>query len=87
MTPLAAFLRAATAAERERCALLAGTSVSYLYQLAGCHRKNPGSALANGIAQATTTLHAESGGRLPALSVETLATMCAMAGFDDLGSA
>jgi hypothetical protein len=79
-TPLADFLRIATPAERERCAVLAGTSVSYLYQLAGCHRKRPSAELALLIEDATRTLSKESNGRLPTINARTVATMCAVMG-------
>lgn len=79
-TPLSDFLRSATPAERERCALLAGTSVSYLYQIAGCHRPNPSADLAVLIEDATRVLHAETFGRLPIIDVRTIATMCAVSG-------
>lgn len=82
MTPLAIYLRAASKAERERTAALAGTSVGYLYQLAGCHRCNPATQLALGIASATRAVAAESEGRLKEVTVEQLATMCAVSAFE-----
>lgn len=85
MTPLSDFLRIASPEQRERCATLAGTSVGYLYQLAGCHRRNPSATLALRIAEATETLHRETEGRLPIVTAEQLATMCAVAGFEDMG--
>lgn len=84
MTPLSDFLRRATAAERDRCAALAGTSVGYLYQLAGCHRRNPSVALAVRLAEATEILHRESEGRLPAITAEQIASMCAIADFENV---
>jgi hypothetical protein len=79
-TPLSDFLQAATPAERERCALLAGTKVNYLYQVAGCHRPRPSAEFAVLLEDATRTLHAETGGRLPIVDVRTIATMCATVG-------
>ena len=79
MTILLDFLQAASSDERERCALLAGTTVNYLYQLAGCNRQQAGSDLALRIEDATTTMNIETSGRLPAISVRELAAMCAVA--------
>lgn len=84
MTPLSDFLRIASPEQRERCATLAGTSVGYLYQLAGCHRRNPSVNLAVRLAEATETLHRETDGRLPIVTAEQIATMCAVAGFEDM---
>jgi hypothetical protein len=82
-TPLSDLLRAATPAERERIASLAGgTTVNYLYQLAGCHRPRPSAEFAVQLADATATLHRETKGRLPILTVREIATMCALAGLD-----
>jgi hypothetical protein len=82
MTPLAQYLRDASPDERQRTASLAGTSVGYLYQLAGCHRSNPSAALAVGIEHGTRTVAADSEGRLTPVSVGELATMCAAACFE-----
>lgn len=82
-TPLAEWLRAAGADQRLRMAELAGTSVNYLYQLAGCYRKQVKADLAFRIEDATKTLHAESGGKLPIIAARTIATMCMVAVADD----
>lgn len=79
ITPLSHWLRAATAAERTRMAELAGTTVNYLYQLAGCSRSVPKADLAFRIEEATKVVHAEVGDRLPIISAKTIATMCAIA--------
>lgn len=84
-TKLADFLRAATPEEREQCATKAGTSVQYLYQLAGLHRTNPGVQIAVGIERATTEMSRESDGRLPVVTALDLAEMARMADFDDVG--
>ena len=84
-TKLSDFLRAATPEERERCAQKAGTSVMYLYQLAGAHRKNPGVMIAMGIEQATKEMHEESGGRLPVITMHDLAEMSRLVDFDVVG--
>lgn len=73
-TPLALWLRKATTDEREKLAQAAGTEVNYLYQLASC-RREPKVGLALRIAWATESMQCE---RLPAISVEQLATMCAV---------
>ena len=81
-TILKTFLQLATPEERERCAQLAGTQVSYLYQLSGLHRTNPGVRLAVDLEHATQQLHAETKGRLPVVTTRDLADMCRMADFD-----
>lgn len=81
-TKLKTFLQLATAEERERCAQLAGTQVSYLYQLSGLHRTNPGVRLAQDLEDATRQLHAETDGRLPVVTVRELADMATTAEFD-----
>ncbi len=72
MKTLQKFLRVATNAERELVASEAGTSVAYLYQLAGGHRKNPGAALAAGIERSTRALHKANPSRIPVVTVMTL---------------
>ena len=66
--------------ERERLALLAGTTVNYLYSIAGCHRPNTSAATAVSIEDATRALHAETKGRTQIITVRELATMCQLAG-------
>lgn len=75
-TVLAHWLRAASPDERERLATLAGTSVLYLYNLAAC-RREPKVGLALRIAAASAEVAREG---LLEISVEQLATMCAMEG-------
>lgn len=82
-TPLAELLREANDDERERIAQLAGTSVGYLYILAGCHRPNPSARLAFAIEDSTTTVHQETGGRLPVVTARQIATMCDAACFKE----
>ncbi len=84
-TKLAEFLRAATPEEREQCAVKAGTSVQYLYQLAGLHRTNPGVQIAIGVERATTEMSKDSNGRLPVVTAQDLAEMARMADFDNVG--
>lgn len=79
-SPLALWLRAADASERERCARLAGTTVNYLYALAGGHREVPKANLAFNIEDATRTLHDETSGRLPVVAARELAFMHALTG-------
>jgi hypothetical protein len=78
-TPLAAWLRAASPDQRERLATLAGTSVSYLWQIATC-RREPSVSLALGIEDGTRLLRAESRRKLPLVTARELATMCALEG-------
>lgn len=83
-TPLAAFLQAATPEQRERCASLAGSTVGYLYQLAGCHRPNPRARLAMRLEEATRVLSKETRGVLPVVTASQLATMCDLSGMHAL---
>jgi hypothetical protein len=76
-TPLAAWLRSATPEERDRLATLAGTETNYLYQLAAC-RREPKVGLALRIEVATEELQRDG---LERITVEQLATMCAVKGF------
>jgi len=78
-TPLAAWLRAASPDQRERLATLAGTSVSYLWQIATC-RREPSVSLALGIEDGTRALRTESRRKLPLVTARELATMCALEG-------
>ena len=82
-TPLAQFLRDATPEERDETAALAGTTTGNLYQYAGCHRTNPGVRLALGIVDATRIMAERSNGRLKAVSIEQLASMCFANDFSD----
>lgn len=86
-TPLLAWLRLATKPERERLAALAGTDVGYLYLLATCQRRNPAAKLALGIEDGTRQMHEETGGKLPIVTVRTLASMCAVKDFQDAKTA
>lgn len=83
MKSLQEFLRAATADEREGVAAEAGTSVGYLYQLAGGHRRNPSAALAVAIQRATQRLHDAHPGRIPVVTVEALAAGSVLNDFTD----
>jgi len=76
ITPLLAALRTLTVEEQEQFARLAGTSRSYLYQLAICSRSSPRSKLAKGIADASVVLHLQTLGRSPKLTIDTIASMC-----------
>lgn len=78
-TPLLVWLRAATPDQRSRLAAIAGTSVTYLYQLATCTRPRPSAELALAIEDGTR-LMADEG--LPVVSVRELATMCALQGLE-----
>ncbi len=75
MTLLANWLNLATPAEREELAQFAQTSVNYLYQLAGCHTKNPGVMLAWRLSLGTLTANRKNP-ELPYISLEALAKMC-----------
>lgn len=82
-TPLMSVLRSFESdAERQRFAELAGTTVNYLYALAGCHRgqRGPSAALAIGIEDASVIVNRETRGRIPIVTVREIASMCAIAG-------
>jgi hypothetical protein len=82
-TPLIALLRAfQDDAERTAFAEEAGTTVSYLYSLAGCHRgqRGPSAALALGIEDASVAWNEKTQGRIPKITVREIATMCAVVG-------
>lgn len=82
MTPLARFLKDATPDERSRAASLAGTSVAYLYQLGGCHRKSTSASLAIALEHSTHAVAQDSGGRLKGVTAMQLATMCVAEDFE-----
>lgn len=79
VTPLLTALRACSVDEQYEFARLAGTKRNYLYQLATCHRKNPGLKLAQAICDASADLHRRTAGRVPALTTADIAGMCAIA--------
>jgi hypothetical protein len=80
-SPLTALLRACKD-DDERCAFaeMAGTTVNYLYALAGCHRGQPRAGLAVGIEDASVILNRQTKGRTPIVTVREIATMCAVSG-------
>jgi hypothetical protein len=61
--------------EREQFAALAGTEVSYLYQIGGCHRE-PKVGLAFHIEDASATM-SQHNKSLPRVTARDLARMCA----------
>lgn len=73
-TPLLQILRGLTPDQREEFALLAGTSVSYAYQLAGCNRKSCRAGLTKGLADASVIMAAKYG--TPMITMSEIATMC-----------
>lgn len=81
-TCLRVLLQTCTPTERDRLADLAGTTVGYLHQLAGCHRGVPRADLAVRIEDASTRMHVESDGRLPVVTARDIATMCAVRGLE-----
>ena len=79
-TPIARWLRLATPEERTRAAALAGTSVNYLYQLAGAFRGAPRVDKAFALEDAFRILHEESLGRLPLITAREISIMHALSG-------
>jgi len=69
---LAEWMRAATVKEREKLALKAGTTVGYLYQIAGGHAKNISLRKAVAIVSFTVHLHMKAPKRLPEVTFEDL---------------
>lgn len=65
---LSKFLRLATEEERVALATHAGTTIGYLYQLAGGHRVNPATSISVGIENGTRALRRHN----PALPVVTV---------------
>lgn len=82
-TLLTSLLRSCTPEQRLWLAEQAGTTVNYLYLLAGCHRQ-PGTALAVAIEDASRALHARAG--TPIITVREIATMCELAEFEPLAT-
>lgn len=75
-TPLLAALRTLTVEEQHQFAKLAGTSRSYLYQLAICHRTSPRAKLVQGISAASVQMHVQTLGRSPKITMDELISMC-----------
>lgn len=78
VTPLLAWLRAATADQRERMVTLAGTTTNYVYQCAspkGGRGKKLTADLAFRLEDAMQTLEKETNGKLVAVSARELAAM------------
>lgn len=78
ITPLLAWLRAATSEQRERMATLTGTTLNYTYQLAspgGGRGKKMTADLAFRLEDAMTAIEKESGGALKAVTARELAAM------------
>lgn len=75
-TPLLECLRVCSTEEQHELARLAGTTRTYLYQLATCQRRSTSAAKACDISDAVNKMHVKSLGRIPKLSVEELARMC-----------
>lgn len=74
-TPLLEVLRQlGSDARRTEFAAAAGTSVNYLYQLAGCNRRTCGAHLAKRIADASCEMALRYGS--DELTMEQIATMC-----------
>lgn len=77
-TPLLQLLRQCTVPEQHELARLAGTKRGYLYQLASCHRCSVRAHLGYQISRAATIMHVKSLGRIPKITIDELATMCAI---------
>lgn len=75
-TPLLALLRALDTEQREALALLAGTTVSYLYALGSCQRGACRSDLALAIEKASESMCERTGGQSPIVTMAELAQMC-----------
>lgn len=73
MATLADWLKHASPDDRLEVATSCGTTVNYLYQIAGGHVKSPGVVLAAGLSRAIGRLSKASGGDLPTVSIEEIA--------------
>jgi hypothetical protein len=83
-TPLANILRLSTDEQRTFLATTAGTTVNYLYSLAGCHREKLSAQLAFAIEDASQLLHDQTGGDIPVVTARQLTSMCSLRGMDDI---
>lgn len=83
-TPLANILRLSTDEQRTFLAETAGTTVNYLYSLAGCHREKLSAKLAFAIEDASRQLSDKTGGDIPPVSARQLTSMCSLRGMDDV---
>lgn len=83
-TPLMQLLRICSPDQRQWLAEQAGTNVNYLYAIAGCHRQKISVQLAVAIEEASQELHGTTGGKTPVVTCQQIASMCAIAGFDDV---
>lgn len=81
-TPLLVLLRCLDSDQRETLALWSGTTVNYLYSLAGGHRNSPRAELAFRIEDASVRLSKENGGKLPVVTAREIATMAALRGLN-----
>jgi hypothetical protein len=77
-TPLLKLLRCCTVAEQHELARLAGTTRNYLYQMAGCHRKEFSASKVMAVSEAATRMHVKSLGRIPKISAEAITAMCSL---------
>jgi hypothetical protein len=80
-TPLTELLRACNDRQRLMLAEKAGTSVNYLYSIAGCHRERVNVKLALAIEDASRDMALDNGGLTPVVTARQLATMCVVAPF------
>lgn len=80
-TPLANLLIALTPEQRTTLASNSGTTVNYLYAMAGCHRERISATLAIAIEDTSTAMNAEFG--TPIVTAREISTMCVLVGFDD----
>lgn len=79
ITPLLRLLRQlGTEPKRGEFAREAGTSVNYLYQLAGCKRASCSALKAKRIADASVLMHEKYGSDV--ITMEQIATMCPLPG-------
>ena len=82
ITPLLQLLRQlGTEPQRGAFAHEAGTSVNYLYQLAGCKRGSCSALKAKRIADASVLMHEKYG--TDVLTMEQIATMCPLPGAEE----
>jgi DNA-binding Xre family transcriptional regulator len=76
-TPLLEVLRQCTTEQQQQIADMAGTTRNYLYQLATCQRKSTSVSKAASISMAVTRMHVITLGKVPKISMEEIAEMCA----------
>lgn len=81
-TPLIELLRRMTPEQRDEFAAIAGTPVSYMYQIGGGHRPRVSAKLAFNIEDASIEMNKRSGGFFPVVTARQVALMNDLSGLE-----